>query len=110
MVTYYSRFIPNVPTITYTLRKLTRKHQKFFWSIECQKAFTKLKNEILSDRVLVPYNPELPVTLATDASPVGIAAVLSHIVDETEKPIAFASRSLTDAERNYSQLMDIHWL
>lgn len=104
MVTYYSRFIPDVSTITYPLRKLLWKNQKFCWTKECDKAFIKLKNEISSDRVLVPFNPELPVTLATDASPVGISAVLSHSINEEEKPIAFASRSLTEAERNYSQL------
>ncbi|GBN29578.1 Uncharacterized protein K02A2.6 [Araneus ventricosus] len=60
--------------------------------------------EISSDRVLVPFDTELPVTLATDASPVGVAAVLSHIIDNVEKPVAFSSCSLTEAERNYSQL------
>ncbi|GBM71319.1 Retrovirus-related Pol polyprotein from transposon 17.6 [Araneus ventricosus] len=102
MVTYYSRFIPDVSTITYPLRKLLRKNQKFYRNKEHEQAF--LEEEISSDRVLVPFDPELPVTLATDASPVGVAAVLSHIVDNVEKPVAFASRSLTEAERNYSQL------
>ncbi|GBM66736.1 Uncharacterized protein K02A2.6 [Araneus ventricosus] len=104
MVTYYSRFIPDVSTITYPLRKLLRKNQKFYWNKECQQAFLKLKEEISSDRVLVPFDLELAVTLATDASPVGVAAVLSHIVDNVEKPVVFASRSLTKAERNYFQL------
>ncbi|GBM73155.1 hypothetical protein AVEN_30044-1 [Araneus ventricosus] len=49
-------------------------------------------------------DPELPVTLATDGSPVGVAAVLSQILDNVEKPVAFASRSLIEAERSYSQL------
>ncbi|GBO10052.1 hypothetical protein AVEN_76900-1 [Araneus ventricosus] len=104
MVTYYSRFILDVSTITYPLRKLLRKNQKFYWNKECQQAFLKLKEVISSDRVLVPFDPELPVTLATDASPVGVAAVLLHIIDDVEKPVAFVSRSLTEAERNYSQL------
>ncbi|GBN72930.1 hypothetical protein AVEN_262307-1 [Araneus ventricosus] len=104
MVTYYSRFIPDVSTITYPLHKLLRKNQKFYWNKEREHAFLKLKEEISRDRVLVPFDPELPVTLATDASPVGVAAVLSHIIDNVEKPVAFASRSLTEAERNYSQL------
>ncbi|UYV79123.1 hypothetical protein LAZ67_17001174 [Cordylochernes scorpioides] len=53
---------------------------------------------------LIPFDINLPVTLTTDASPVGIAAVLSHGINKVEYPIAFASRSLTDAEQNYSQL------
>ncbi|XP_046810023.1 uncharacterized protein K02A2.6-like [Lucilia cuprina] len=76
----------------------------FKWSNECREAFNKLKKEIASDRVLMPYDPELPLQLACDASPTGIAGVLSHLVDGEERPIAFASRSLTSAEQNYSQL------
>lgn len=104
MITYYSRFLPDISTITYPLRKLLRKNQKFTWTAKCEAAFIKLKSEIASDRVLTPFDPSLPVILATDASPTGIATVLSHTINEVEKPIAFASRSLTVAEQNYSQL------
>ncbi|XP_058983670.1 uncharacterized protein K02A2.6-like [Musca domestica] len=104
MVTYYARFIPNSSTITTPLRNLLLKNAIFKWTSECQKSFDVLKREISSDRVLMPYNPDLPVQLACDASPTGIAGVLSHIIDGQERPIAFASRSLTPAEQNYSQL------
>lgn len=58
-----------------------------------------------SDQVLVFYDPEKPVTLATDASPHGLGAVLSHSMpDGSEKPIAFASRTLGSAEKKYSQI------
>ncbi|UYV80717.1 K02A2.6-like [Cordylochernes scorpioides] len=104
MITYYSRFLPDVSTITYPLRRLVKKDKKIFWSVQCQTAFIKLKNEVASDRVLIPFDTNLPVTLTTDASPVGIASVLPHGINKVEHPIAFASRSLTDAEQNYSQL------
>uniref|UniRef100_A0A8D9DQK4 RNA-directed DNA polymerase n=1 Tax=Cacopsylla melanoneura TaxID=428564 RepID=A0A8D9DQK4_9HEMI len=55
-------------------------------------------------KVLTPFDPHLPVVLATDASPYGIAAVLSHTINDIEHPIAYASRSLTSSEQNYSQL------
>ncbi|KAK9694860.1 RNase H-like domain found in reverse transcriptase [Popillia japonica] len=65
----------------------------------------ELKKEISSDKVLIPYTPELPLILATDASPTGLGAVISHVLpDKSERPIAFASRSLTDSEKNYSQI------
>lgn len=51
----------------------------------------------------MPFNPELLIQLSCDASPTGIAGILLHIIDQ-ERPIAFASRSLTQAEQNYSQL------
>lgn len=51
------------------------------------------------------YNPELPLILACDASPVGVGAVISHeMPDGSEKPVAFDSRMLTKAEKNYSQI------
>lgn len=104
MVTYYSRFIPNCSTLTSPLRSLTKKNANFKWTLQCEKAFNNIKKEIASDRVLVPYNPRLPLQLACDASPTGIAGVLSHIIGDEERPIAFASRSLTEAEKNYSQI------
>ncbi|XP_031349308.1 uncharacterized protein K02A2.6-like [Photinus pyralis] len=104
MVTYYSRFIPDASTMTHPLRQLLRKDKQFFWSSSCESAFIKLKTEISSERVLVPFDPNLPITLACDASPTGIAGVLSNIIDGVERPVAFISRSLTQAETNYSQL------
>ncbi|XP_055916502.1 uncharacterized protein K02A2.6-like [Eupeodes corollae] len=104
MITYYSKFIPDLSTITFPLRQLPQKNYKFKWSKSCELAFIKLKEEIMSNRVLTPYDPQLQTTLACDASPVGIAAVLSQIDEGVERPIAFISRSLTLSEQNYSQL------
>ncbi|XP_065223070.1 uncharacterized protein K02A2.6-like [Planococcus citri] len=104
LITYYHRFIPNLSNLTAPLRALLKKNAKFFWSSECESAFIKLKEEICSDRVVVPFDPMKPLILTTDASPVGVGAVLSHFSDGEERPIAYASRSLTPAEKNYSQL------
>ena len=65
--------------------------------------FTKIKTALTTDQVLIPYNPNLPMNIQTDASPVGISAILSpRKPDGNFQPIAFASRSLSKAEGNYA--------
>ncbi|CAB4016992.1 Hypothetical predicted protein [Paramuricea clavata] len=60
---------------------------------------------IVSDLVLKHYGPNFLLQLACDGTPVGIGAVLSHVMaDGTAQPIAFASRSLSKAEHNYAQI------
>ena len=59
----------------------------------------------ISVQVLVHYNPSLPLKLAADASAYGIGAVISHVLpDGNEKPITFASRTLSPNEKNYTYL------
>ncbi|KAK7575685.1 hypothetical protein V9T40_011971 [Parthenolecanium corni] len=105
LVNYYHRFIPSSSTLLHPLNQLLHKDQKFVWSPACNRAFIKIKEIISSDQVLTPYQQNLPLYLATDASPHGIAAILSHrFPNDGERPIAFASRSLSKSEANYSQL------
>ena len=60
---------------------------------------------ITSEQVLTHYDPSLPLRLPCDASPMGIGAVLSHVMnDGTERPIAFTSRTLTKTEQGYAQI------
>lgn len=103
-VTYYGKFIKNVSTIMSPIYELLNTNAHFIWTAQCEAAFIRIKQEIGSERVLAKFDPKLPLILATDASPVGISAVLSHIIEGEERPIAFASRALTKSEKNYSQL------
>ncbi|XP_060581109.1 uncharacterized protein K02A2.6-like [Ruditapes philippinarum] len=105
LLNYYHRFLNNLATVIKPLNQLLEKGRKFVWTKECQNAFAKSKDLITSEPVLTHYDPKLPVRLATDASPVGISAILSHVMpDGSEKPIAFASRSLSKSERMYAQV------
>ena len=105
LVQYYSKFLPNLSTILRPLHELLVKGKQCKWTQQCEDAVIKVKQLITSDIVLTHYNPELPVTLAGDASSYGLGCVLSHIMpDGTERPIAFASRTLNSAEKQYSQI------
>ena len=105
LINYYGKFIPNLSTLLHPLNSLLQANQKWIWSPECTKAFQAAKDQIVSVGVLTHYDPALPITLAADASAYGVGAVISHIFpDNSERPIAFASRTLTAAERNYAQL------
>ncbi|KAJ8898451.1 hypothetical protein PR048_003811 [Dryococelus australis] len=75
MVTYYSRFIHGASTITTPLRRLLCKNAIFKWTSACEAAILNLKQAIASDQVLVPYDPDLPVQLACDASATGNAGL-----------------------------------
>ena len=105
LVTFYGRFVKNLSTIAHPLYELLKKEVQWKWSTKCQEAFETIKKEITSDKFLVHYKPDLPLKLVCDASQVGVGCVLAHVMpDGTEKPIAFASRSLNKAEIAYSQI------
>ena len=105
LVNYYGRFFPQLSTTIFPLNQLLRNDVPFKWSKVCNEAFQNVKKEMQSDRFLVHYNPELPLVLATDASPYGVGAVLSHIFpDGSERPIQYASQTLNETQRRYKQV------
>ena len=105
LLNYYGKFIPKLSTIIHPLNNLLQVSQKWQWTPECGEAFLCAKKTLVSSQVLVHYDPTLPIALAGDASAYGIGAVISHTYpDGTERPIAFASRTLSSSERNYAQI------
>jgi hypothetical protein len=72
------------------------------WTPEAQKAFQKIKDALVSAPVLSSPNFSKLFVIQTDASDTGLGAVLMQELDGDERVIAYASRSLTKAERNYS--------
>ena len=83
--------------------KLLHHDAKYNCSSKCAQAFAEAKRALTSSQVLVHYDPSLPITLAGDASAYGIVAIISHTLpDCSERPIAFASRTLTTSEQNYA--------
>lgn len=95
----------NLSTKLYPLNQLLQKEKEWQWTKQCEEAFQEAKKALTSEEVLTHYNPAVEIRLACDASPYGIGAVISHVMpDGRERPIAFASRSLSSAERNYAQI------
>lgn len=105
MIQYYAKFVPQLSALAAPLNHLRKNGVEFEWGQQQQKAFEALKNRLLQADRLTHYDPEIPVVLATDASDYGLGAVLYHRYQNgDEKAIAFASRSLTPAEKNYAQI------
>ena len=105
LVNYYSHFLPNMASVLHPLYQLLKKDRKYTWTPAAQNAFDTVKEMITSDTVLTHYNPDLPVKLACDSSAYGLGAVISHVMENgEERPIAFASRTLNAAEKNYAQI------
>ena len=103
MINYYSQFIPDLSTLLKTLYSLLKVPWQ--WSGECQGALEEAKRRLTSSLVLAHYDPEVPLVLVADASAYGLGVVLSHRwPDGTERPIAFASRTLNEREKNYPQV------
>ena len=85
---------------TVVIRELLRDDTEWFWDKQHDCAFNELKKCISSPPVLAYYNPKLPVTISADASQNGLGCVCL----QEGKPIAYASRSLTETEKRYAQI------
>lgn len=103
--TWYRRFVPNFSTIAGPLNKLTSNKKgtpPFKWTPEADVSFLKLKECLVSAPVLTCPDYDQPFEVHTDASNYGVGAMLTQTREGKEHPIAYMSRSLTSAERNYS--------
>lgn len=105
IISYYRMFLRKISDTLAPLYNLLKKGTVFLWSEECNDAFSFVKKQLMSEKILVHFNPSIPLKLITDASNIGISAILCHRYDNgVERPIAFASRTLSETERKYSIL------
>lgn len=103
IINYYNRFLPKLSSKLAPLYRLLQKDVKWTWGTEQDKAFEAAKRALQDDSLLVHYDESKPLILACDASQYGLGAVLSHVMEDgQERPVAYASRTLTSAEKNYS--------
>ncbi|XP_062614634.1 uncharacterized protein K02A2.6-like [Saccostrea cucullata] len=86
LLNYYGAFLPNLST-------------------ELEESFNVCKKMITESKLLVFYDSKKPLRLSCDSSSYGVGAVISHVMkDGSERPIAFASRTLSETERRYAQI------
>ena len=97
---FFSRYIPNMSTITHPIRELLGKYVPFHWTPTHSQAFTQIKQILANAPVLGYYNVEKDIILEADASSLGLGACIL----QDGKPIAYASRSLTTAQTHYAQI------
>ena len=102
---FLRKFVPGFAKICFPLYKLLRKGTQWTWGKDEQNAFVNIKSALCSDSVLRHYNCNAELVLQCDASSIGIGAVLLQPgADGSLEPVAYASRTLNQAEQNYSQL------
>ncbi|MGH0182302.1 UNVERIFIED_CONTAM: hypothetical protein FKN15_008743 [Acipenser sinensis] len=103
---YYRRFIPKFSQIAAPLTELIKKSKKnqVNWTDECQVGFETLKKALCSEPVLTSPDFTKPFIVQTDASEVGLGAVLCQETGGEEHPILYISRKLFPREMRYSTI------
>ena len=100
-----SGFVPDFAHMSVKLRELTAKKSAFIWLEEHQEEFQRIKTLLTSDMVVTHFDPDLPVTLLTDASRLhGLGYAMGHFVDGRFKLVACGSKSLTPTQRRYATI------
>lgn len=101
LVTYVSRFLPDLATLSHPLRELLKDSNNFYWLAKHQHSFESLKRQIGRIDHLGYYDSNDQTILVTDASGVGLGAVLVQIHQNKARIISYASRSLSETEQRY---------
>ena len=94
MIQYLARFMPDMAIDLEPIRALTRQHTDWNWSKDCEDAFKRVKKKITTAPMLAYFNAEKELVLQVDSSQHGLGVALM----QEEKPIEYASRSLTSTE------------
>ena len=97
------KFSPRIAKISSPLRELFSTKNYLLWNSRQEEAFTLIKTELTNPTVLTLYNPKEEIKISADASSHGLGAVLLQL-EESWRPVAYASRSLNTYECRYTQI------
>ena len=114
LANYYKRFIKDFAKIARPLHEMTRKENKWSWGERQQKVFEELKERFMTEPVLVTPDLDKEMRVEADASDFATGEVLSmKCEDEKWRPVAYISKSLDKAKRNYKihnkEMLAIIW-
>ena len=99
---YYKRYVPNYSNIARPLHDLTMKNTKFIWSTEANLAFERLKAAMCTPPILRHVDPKKPFLVFSDASQVGVGAILAQMDDDAhDYVVEYYSKALTATERKW---------
>lgn len=99
-INFYHKYVPNIAIKLEPLHKLLRKGQPFNWTDACQESFNEMKQILCSQPILTIFDPNLPIHIYTDASILGVGAVLKQTQNNNEeKPVAYFSKKLNEVQK-----------
>nr|GEZ47766.1 reverse transcriptase domain-containing protein [Tanacetum cinerariifolium] len=101
-VGFYQRFIQDFLKIAWPMTRLLKKDTPFVFSKECVEAFQTLKRKLTKAPILIAPNWDFPFELMCDASDFAIGVVFGQRQEKHFRPIHYASKTMTEAESNYT--------
>ena len=104
MVNQLGKFSRNCAEISQPLRELLSPKRAWSWGPEQKRSFSQLKKELTMPTILSLYDPACPAKVSADASSYGVGAVLLQQSKGVWKPVAYASRAMSDTEKRYAQI------
>ena len=114
-VNYLSRFIPGLSQLCKPLQVLIKKNSEYVWTDVHDRVFQELKDRVSKDCLIQFYDPHKPLFIECDASKQGIGCMMlqpddnipadvNHDTPSNLLPVAYASKSLSEAEQNYGNI------
>ena len=107
---YYAKVLPRLASILEPLYRLLQAEVQWHWGNAQHAAFGEAKEKLTSSCLLTHYDPSKELYLSCNASPYGVGAVLSNrLADGSERPIAYASQTVAQAEKSILKLIKKDW-